>query len=197
MKLTVEEAAQKFKVSKEAIHNRIRRGTLDCVIEHGSKFVLIDEPAETKPSSDKYYSYIEEENSDLKQKVKDLEKNNSRLRDEKEEMLIEEKNKIEQIYKERDEQLKQVLNTITSKFLPHMNKEELEMVSEDVVDVETVKNDPIRLKTFLKLKEYKPARRQRIKNRFKRLVGQDERVFRQDGKVFIDPFRFDYRDLLD
>lgn len=197
MKLTIDEAAQKFKVSKEAIHNRIRRGSLDCVIEHGTKLVLIDEPSSSaKPSDDKYYSYIEEENSDLKQKVRDLEKSNLRLRDEKEKMLILEKEKIEQIYKQRDEQLKQVLHTITSKFLPNIPEKEVDTVADDIVDVETIRSEPVRLKAFLRLKAYKPAKRLRIKNRFKRLIGQDERVFRTNGKVYIDPSRFDYKDLL-
>ncbi len=208
MKLSVTQAAEKFKVSKEAIHNRIRRGSLDCIIEHGAKFVLIDEPVQTeaKPLSDKYYSYIEDENLSLKEKIKDLEQQNLGLRDQKEKMLIEEKKKIEQIYKERDEQLKQVLNTISSKFLPKPQDEENipenneyvnEKSFEHVVDVEALHNEPIRLKKFLKLKEYKPAKHLRVKNRFKRLVGQDKRIFRQEGKIYINPEKFDYKDLLD
>lgn len=200
-KLSVAEAAEKFKVSKEAIHNRIRRGSLDCVIEHGMKYVLIDEPVEVKsvvePVNDKYYSYIEDENSSLKQKVKDLENQNSKLRDQKEVMLINEKKNIEQVYKDRDEQLQKVLNTITTKFLPQMKEEHQAQESvEDFVDVEELQHEPIRLKEFLKLKAYKPAKRERIKNRFKRLIGQEERVFRHKGKVYIDPSRFDYGDLI-
>lgn len=204
-KLSVAEAAEQFKVSKEAIHNRIRRGSLDCVIEHGVKYVLIDEPASVSkaPDNDKYYSYIEDENRALKEKVSALEKQNLDLRDQKEIMLIEEKKKIEQIYKERDEQLKQVLHTITSKFLPHIEQKLVDETADDVVDVEEVNDnkdvysEPIRLKRFLKLKAYKPAKRQRIKNRFKRLVGRDERVVRTDGKIYIDPVRYDYQDLLE
>jgi len=201
-KLSVAEAAAKFKVSKEAIHNRIRRGSLDCVIEHGLKYVLIDEPNEattTPPASnDKYYSYIEDENSSLKQKVKELEQQNLELRDQKEKMLIQEKKNIEQIYKERDEQLKQVLHTITSKFLPNLQEEALSPEPHpSVVDVEELVDENIRLKEFLKLKGYKPAKKQRIKNRFKRLIGSDKRVFREKGKIYISPSRYDYKDLLD
>ena len=54
----------------------------------------------------------------------------------------------------------------------------------------------MRLKDFLKLKAYKPAKRQRIKNKFKRLLGQEERVFKHQGKVCIDPSKYDYKDLL-
>jgi len=204
-KLSVAEAAEQFKVSKEAIHNRIRRGSLDCVIEHGVKYVLIDEPAAAAkaPENDKYYSYIEDENRVLKEKITELETQNLTLRDQKEKMLIEEKKKIEQIYKERDEQLKQVLHTITSKFLPHIEQNLVDETADDIVDVEEVNDnketysEPIRLKRFLKLKAYKPAKRQRVKNRFKRLVGRDERVVRRDGKIFVDPVKYDYQDLLD
>jgi len=202
MKLSVAQAAEKFKVSKEAIHNRIRRGSLDCVIEHGAKYVLIDEPEKTeaKPVSDKYYAYIEDENLHLKEKIKELEQQNLSLRDQKEKMLVEEKKKIEQIYKERDEQLKQVLHTISSKFLPKSEshgEEKSSEENEEVLDVEAFHNEPIRLKKFLKLKEYKPAKRLRVKNRFKRLIGRDKRIFRQDGKIYINPEKFDYKDLLD
>ena len=204
-KLSVAEAAEQFKVSKEAIHNRIRRGSLDCVIEHGVKYVLIDEPStvEKAPENDKYYSYIEDENRVLKEKITELETQNLTLRDQKEKMLIEEKKKIEQIYKERDEQLKQVLHTITSKFLPHIEEKLVDETADDIVDVEEVSenketySEPIRLKRFLKLKAYKPAKRQRIKNRFKRLIGRDERVVRTDGKIFVDPVKYDYQDLLE
>lgn len=208
-KLSIAETAEKFKVSKEAIHNRIRRGSLDCVIEHGTKYVLFDEPNAPKQefNNDKYYCYIEDENKELKEKVKTLETQNLSLRDQKEKMLIEEKKKIEQIYKERDEQLKQVLHTISSKFLPHIEQRPVDETADEVVDVEEVSDpkqahesavmsEPIRLKSFLKLKDYKPAKRQRIKNRFKRLIGQDERVVRTKGKIFIDPVRYDYKDLL-
>jgi len=201
-KLSVAEAAVKFKVSKEAIHNRIRRGSLDCVIEHGIKYVLIDEPSETAPASEpaneKYYSYIEDENLSLKEKVKELEHQNLQLRDQKEKMLIEEKKNIAQIYKDRDEQLKQVLHTITTKFLPTLKEDAIiEDSIETIVDVEELEHENMRLKEFLKLKGYKPAKKQRIKNRFKRLIGRDKRVFRKKGKVFISPSQYDYKDLLD
>lgn len=203
-KLSVAQAAEKFKVSREAIHNRVRRGSLDCVIEHGTKYVLIDEPAEKPqaPTNDKYHAYIEEENQQLKAKIKELEKQNLGLREQKEQMLIEEKKKIEQIYKERDEQLKQVLNTISAKFLPkETSVEELMPASQEsedvsVVDVEALHNEPIRLKSFLKMKAYKPGKHLRVKNRFKKLAGQDERVFKKAGKIYINPSIYDYSDIL-
>ena len=43
MKLTILDAAEKLGISKEAIHNRIRRGSLKSVVENGVKFVFISE----------------------------------------------------------------------------------------------------------------------------------------------------------
>ena len=40
-KLKIADAASKLGVSKEAIHNRIRRGSLDCIVEDGVKFVIL------------------------------------------------------------------------------------------------------------------------------------------------------------
>ena len=68
---------------------------------------------------------------------------------------------------------------------------------ENVLDVEALQSEPIRLKKFLKLKAYASVKHQRIKNRFKRLVGRDKRVFHQDGKIYINPEKFDYKDLLE
>ena len=40
-KLTIADAADHFGVSKEAIHNRVRRGSLNCIVEEGVKYVVI------------------------------------------------------------------------------------------------------------------------------------------------------------
>ncbi len=204
-KLSVAQAAEQFKVSREAIHNRIRRGSLDCVIEHGMKYVLIDEPAAKvqEGGNDKYHAYIEEENQQLKAKIRELEQQNLSLREQKELMLIEEKRKIEQIYKERDEQLRQVLSTISAKFLPQVENveelipEEKKTVEATLVEAEGMNQKPIRLKEFLKMKGYKPGKHLRVKNRFKKLAGRDERVFKQAGKIYINPAVFDYGDILE
>ena len=47
-KLTVADAAIKLGVSKEAIHNRIRRGSLESVVENDVKLVIIDIKKVTK-----------------------------------------------------------------------------------------------------------------------------------------------------
>ena len=208
-KMTVAEASEYFKVSKEAIHNRIRRGTLDCVIEHGTKFVVVGEvkstPQATNSGNDKYYSYIEKENADLKAKVSELEGETKSLRKQREQMLIEEKVKIEQVYKERDAQLKSVLQVVASKFLTHQNMEAVieEAVTaevaddDDVIDVIDEKSDEVvSLKQFLKLKMYSKKKRSKIKSRFEKKMFDDERILVKKGKVYLKPNHFDYGDLI-
>ena len=211
-KMTVAEAAEHYKVSKEAIHNRIRRGTLDCVIEHGIKYVVMDDakntPAQNSAANDKYYSYIEQENSALKAKIAELEGETRSLREQREQMLIAEKEKIEQIYKERDAQLKNVLQVVVSKFLTHQNMDtviEEAVASEevryddpadDVIDVLDEENDLVSLKQFLKLKMYSKKKRAKIAARFEKHAEGDARIIVSDNKFYLKPNHFDYSDLI-
>ena len=79
-KLTIQEASEHFKVSKEAIHNRIRRGSLPSMNEHGMKYVIVDDVQTSNKAvanDEKYYSFLEEQNKTLQEKVEKLEKDNS------------------------------------------------------------------------------------------------------------------------
>ena len=115
-KMSVADAAVYFGVSREAIHNRIRRGSLKSVIEGDVKLVLVDETKTKKTpqkrvvksssNDERYYKLLEAQNEKLQARVEKLENETRTLRDQKEQMLIEERQKIERIYKEKDEQLK-------------------------------------------------------------------------------------------
>ena len=82
-KLTISDAALKLGVSKEAIHNRIRRGSLKSIIEKGVKLVILEANAGAKTKriskvvekqvDDRYYKLLEEQNVKLQQKVETLE----------------------------------------------------------------------------------------------------------------------------
>ncbi len=196
-KMTVAEAAIHFNVSKEAIHNRIRRGSIDCVIENGVKYVVTGEETPSKNGADsRYYDYIEEENERLKSQIEKLEDETRHLRDQREQMLIQEREKIETIYKERDEQLKNVLQVVATKFLANMN---VEHIIEDAVTAEVVDENEenfIVLKDFLKLKGYKEKKKEKIKKRFKSAAQKDSRIIIKKGKFYLNPQKYDYRDLL-
>lgn len=202
-KMTIADAAEYFNVSKEAIHNRIRRGSLNCIVENGMKYVAV-ESAKTNTSANvvsdnRYTQYIEQENERLREKVDYLEKETTRLRDQREQMLIDERIKVEQIYKERDAQLRSVLHVVATKFLSHANPDavmqEADAINADVVDTEI--EEWVSLKSFLKLKRIKDKEKKKIKGRFESAVEEDdERLCIRDEKIFLNPSRFDYRDLL-
>ena len=162
-KLTIAQASQEIGISKEAIHNRIRRGSLDCVIENGIKYVLYDSNNTTKKTTqsttnqtkiqqvivqdDKYYKFLEEQNKKLQEKLEHLELETRSLREQKEQMLIAEKLKIEDIYIKKDEQLKSILSAISTNNL-------LQTPQKDIHDIELVevekKEKPITVKRYLK-----------------------------------------------
>ena len=137
--MTVAEAAEHFNISKEAIHNRIRRGTLNSVIENGVKYVVLTDAKPAAQPDNRFHDYIERENERLKAKNEQLEAEIGRLRDQREQMLIEEREKIERIYKERDEQLKNVLQVFASKLLP---ANAAEAIVEEAVSAEIVEEPP-------------------------------------------------------
>ncbi len=205
-KLTIADAAEHFNVSKEAIHNRIRRGSLNSVVENGVKFIILLSEKESSEGStlaeNRYTQYIEQENVRLREKVDGLEKETTRLRDQREQMLIDERIKIEQIYKERDAQLRSVLHVVATKFLSHVNEDtvmqEAMREDENVINVEFVDIDQwVSLKSFLKLKRYEDKVKKKIKERFKRAsLKKDERLTVRDEKIFLSPSAFDYSDLL-
>lgn len=204
-KMTIADAAEYFNVSKEAIHNRIRRGSLDCIVDNGVKYVAVESAkgsTETGIANDtRYTQYIEQENERLREKVDTLEKETNRLRDQREQMLIDERVKVEQIYKERDAQLRNVLHVVATKFLSHVNTDAVmeeangaDAINADVVEIDA--GEWISLKSFLKLKRYNDKEKKKIKNRFEALGENDMRLNIREGKIFLNPSEYDYSDLL-
>ena len=211
-KMSIADAATKLGVSKEAIHNRIRRGSLQSVVEDGMKFVLLKPSSQTanKPAQkranttrvsepdSRYYKLLEEQNEKLQLKVEKLEGETKTLREQKEQMLIDERVRIEQIYKDKDEQLKNILNAISSKFLLNAPSDEL-IVEEELVEAEIEQERPselISLKKYLKRSSFSKKKIEKIESRFKKASKKDSRIVKVGKKYYINPTKFDYSDLL-
>ena len=193
-KLTIQEASEHFKVSKEAIHNRIRRGSLPSMNEHGVKYVIVDDVQTSNKAvanDEKYYSFLEEQNKTLQEKVEKLEKDNSSLRDQKEQMLIEERIKIENIYKEKDEQLKNILQSFSAKLLA--GHDESQIANAEIIEISS---DEISLKKYLRSLGLKPKKEDKIKTRFKMMAHRDARISIKDNKLFVIPTLYSYADIL-
>lgn len=210
-KMTIGDAAEHFGVSKEAIHNRIRRGSLNCLVENGVKYVAIESAKNNNTSTNnvsdnRYTLYIESENERLREKVDVLEKETVRLRDQRELMLINERINVEQIYKERDAQLRNILNVVATKFLSHVSEdlvmqeamgEQTDAINADIVPDIELGNEWITLKSFLKLKRYADSMKKNIKRRFKAAaIEGDERFIEHGEKIYLNPSAHEYSDLL-
>ena len=232
--MTILEAAEHLGVSKEAIHNRVRRGSLEVSVIDGVKYVDINASLKStatkakpqtrrtpsKATDDRYYKFLEEQNSQLQTKVEKLEGETRTLRDQKELMLVQEREKIEQIYKEKDEQLKNFLNTLSSQFMlsapiqtivaaeDHLDAE-IEVNSEsidqtlEVSDFNEVKDLGKKqksklesLKKYMKKHGFSQKKKERIIKQFAKKAKKDERIILLGSKYYIDTMKFEYSDLI-
>jgi hypothetical protein len=215
-KLTISDAADKLGVSKEAIHNRIRRGSLHSVVENGVKLVILGKEDGTQVtakkansqkishnSDDRYYKFLEEQNAKLQHKVETLEGETRTLRDQKEQMLIEERIKIENIYKEKDEQLKNIINAISSKFMLGAPQEISIGADDEAYEAEIQPREPkesienrrlISLNKYLKSKNFSKKKISKIKEKFEVSSKEDPRIITIGKKYYIDLQKYDYSD---
>ncbi|QOP42468.1 DNA-binding protein [Sulfurimonas sediminis] len=209
-KMSINDAAEYFGVSKEAIHNRVRRGSLQSVVENGVKMVLLDEtqaktgrktvqPRRPTPNNDRYYKLLEEQNQKLQSRVDTLENETRSLRDQKEQMLIAEREKIERIYKEKDEQLKNILSTISSQFMLNAPQEavaEDEMLEAEIESEVVEESKVVSLNRHLKKRGFSAKKIKKIKARFKKSAKKDERIIIVGKKYYIDTKKYDYSDII-
>jgi len=208
-KMTILEAAEYFRVSKEAIHNRVRRGSLTVTLVDNIKMVEVDttnkksvprvrQTIKKQVVDNRYYQLLEEQNKQLQGKVEKLEGETRSLRDQKEEMLLQERIKIEQIYKDKDEQLKNILNTLSSQLMlniPSSTQDE-HLDAEIEEEVKPVKGELISLKNYLKKYSYSEKKREKIKAKFEKKAKKDERIIVIKNKYYLDTLKFDYKNLL-
>lgn len=210
-KLTVIETAELLGVSKEAIYNRIRRGSLESVVENGVKYIILTEDIKKTTKikkinndvNDAYIQLLRDELQELKEKNKSLETDKERLIREKEKLLIESTEKVELIYKQRDEQLKNILALATR---PVLEKKEntyesirTDIGDEDIdtieieIDKEKNSTDEILdayenwqdLRDYLKERGYSKKEKKIIKEEISKKVGVDDGIKYSDGKIFV------------
>lgn len=136
-KVSVAQAAKLLGISKEAVYNRIRRGSLHSVQKGGIKMVLLDENYlnsngeslsasdalntlaqhdESEPYlKDEFIDYLKAQIAELKAQNAGLEADKERLYKEREEIITKNKNEIKELYKERDDRLLQFLSALHAK----------------------------------------------------------------------------------
>ncbi len=203
-KLTVMEMAKYLSVSKEAIYNRLRRGTLEAITEDGKKYVLLTpsvqregrlpkRTAVTNVADSEYVELLKSQIEELKHKNQKLEDDRDRLYKEKEEMLIESKQMIEKVYKERDEQLKTILTLANVPTLGHKleSTEPIEVVEEIEIEEDIVEQmcetfvEWELLKTRLDNKGFSEENRKKIVKKIKKQVGKSLHVKISADEIYI------------
>lgn len=204
-KMSIADAATHFGVSREAIHNRIRRGSLSSVVEDGVKLVIVDKTNTTatrtptkKPSvnsNDKYYKLLEEQNAKLQEKVEKLENETRSLRDQKEQMLIDDRIKIEQIYKDKDEQLKNILNSFKAQFMLSSPKENEEKIDSIEAEIEVEESQRVSAKRYIKELQLSAKKEKKLLDKVKKIAKKDDRIIQVGKKFYLDFNQHDYNDI--
>ena len=219
MRLTIEEYSKHFKMSTEMIKSKLREKKLNYIIEDSITYIIVTKklpkddtqterraqrtsratpaaPAKQKTTVAMVLSLYQRENQQLKEKIAQLETKIDKLIDDKEQMLRQEMQKIEQVYNTKDEQIKNIIELMNAKLLSEK--------TETIHEVETIqppkaekKEEIIELKEYLKTLDLESYQRKVIKKRFLAAYGSDIRVIKQNGRLYLDFSKYDYSDLLE
>lgn len=220
MRFSIDEYAKTFKMSKEMIQNKIRTKRLNYIIESGVTYIIVPRssldddkrneiqesskraiasnvPAVTsqKSSVGMVISLYQKENHHLKLKIKELEAKIDRLINDKEDMLIAERTRIEEIYTAKDEQLKNILEVLSTKLMLSNNT----VHDVDVTQPNSLPIEPkgvIELKRYLKFIGLGSEDRKQVRHRFSERFGSDVRIIQKEGVFYVDLSKYDYTDLL-
>ncbi len=217
MRFTVDEYAKAFKMSKEMIQNKLRTKRLNYIIEGGVTYIIVPRssldtdkrqelaeprkpsppPAPQKTTVGMIIALYQKENQQLKLKIKELEAKVDKLVHDKEQMLIAERERIEEIYTAKDEQLKNILEVINTKLLlSQENKVHDVDVSASASIPPLYSSGMIELKRYLKFIGMGSEERKAIKRRFELAYGSDIRIIQKEGEFYVDLSKYDYTDFL-
>lgn len=72
MKLTVKQYASEFKISPQAVYQKIKRGTLNCIEEEGVKYIVVKKP-KVKHIEQAPFNEVENKSVKSPSKVKHIE----------------------------------------------------------------------------------------------------------------------------
>lgn len=218
MRFSIDEYAKVFKISHEMIHNKLKTKRLNSIIDNGTTYIVVPRhalsieqknslheaskpqsppPAVVKSNVGIIISLYQKENHHLKLKIKELEAKIDKLIDDKEHMLIEERNRIEEIYISKDEQLKNILEVLSTKLAlaPKAAIHDVD-IAKPAPTISLNQNGLLELKRYLKFIGIGSEDRKIIRNRFATRYGSDIRIIQKEGEFYVDLSKYDYTDLL-
>ena len=214
MRLSIDEYANRFEVPVATIHTQLRNRELDYSIDNGIVYILLSSTPEPKQKTSvgTIIALYQKENQHLKDKVEELESKIDRLINDKEQMLREERSRIEHLYQSKDEQLKTVLELINTKLQLSQPQsitsseainsveadldEEIDAPQQQSPNQELHNPHKISLRQYLKNIGLEAMQKRMIKRRFAGAYGSDIRILQHGGEFYLDLSKFDYSDLL-
>lgn len=224
MQITIDEYAARYKMSKEMIRAKLRAGRLPYTEAGGMTYITVEdapiqeEAVEQKPHVRQHSTagaiimMYQKENNQLKQKITELEAKIDGLISDKEQMLREERDRIETVYANRDEQLKSFLELVNAKLVQegfklgsaHPSETMTPAVNATPGDTSSMVPEEraaafsgrAELLQYLAAKHYTDAQIKTVKKRFAKAYGNDIRVNQQNGEFILDFSKYDYSDLL-
>jgi small-conductance mechanosensitive channel len=227
MRFTIDEYSQRFKMSKEMVQSRLRDKKLNYIIEEGTTYIIVPRsslnepqlkaidnaeveaaptapkakapaPAKPKTTVATIIALYQKENRHLKEKITQLEAKIDGLIADKEQMLRDERDRIEQVYSNKDEQLKNILELINTKLMLTQKSEvhDVDVAQDEPIDASWDHKDFVELRQYLKSLDIKSSDRKTIRRRFAEAFGSDVRIIQQNGQFFLDFSKYDYSDLL-
>lgn len=224
MRLTIDEYCKSFKMSREMVNSKLRAKKLNYIIEDGTSYIIVSQksfqntPEEAatevkKETLSKTTALVKQkttvatvlalyqrENQQLKDRIIQLESKIDKLIDDKEQMLRDEMQKIEQVYSAKDEQLKTILQLINTKLMMdnHVQEvHEIETIANEEIQRAAPEHELVELRSYIKTLELKAYKRKIIKKRFLAVYDSDVRIIQQNGKLYLDFSKYDYSDLLE
>ncbi|WP_454951173.1 DNA-binding protein [Campylobacter showae] len=212
-KVPVSEAAEILGVTKEAVYNRIRRGTLKTFEKDGVKYVVLDgykldtvanltsnqphktfteksaKSAKSKKSKAGEFDvnqFLLSQIGELKEQNQNLQADKERLFREKEQILLNNKTEIAQIYRERDEKLRGFLSMLERPLLARQNGEYVAPI-----DVEFVESKPenegkwTSLAGFLKSQNLSGKSLKKTQNKIIKNIGKSKFIKFKKGVIMV------------
>jgi len=229
MRLTIDEYCKHFKISREMLSSKLKAKKLNYIIENNKTYIIVNDAnlpniqstastvtvpnttsrsqenqiAKPKTTVATVLALYQRENQQLKEKIIQLENKIDKLIDDKEQMLRDEMQKIEQVYSAKDEQLKTILELVNTKLMIDHSSKEIETIETTTTDVDSKQKIEdktpklVELKSYIKTLDLKSYQRKIIRKRFLAVRNSDVRIIQQNGQIYLDFSKYDYSDLLE
>jgi hypothetical protein len=175
-KLTVKEASEHLGITREAIYNRIRRGSLKSVTESNIKYVLLEDDQIQKPTqtaqspiqTTHYEEYLKEQIAELKSELKEA------------------KQKIDTLYQEKDDQLRSIIQITLAQTRTQIPPQPEPQPQESVIEASIKEQRWIKLSKLLKKLEIPQQKQKKIIKKLTKKANKSKHIKIKNDTLFVN-----------